>query len=109
MRSGLLRERLAFQSKTETVTTAGIVSAAWATAFTLWGRVRQEDGRAGEGEIGDRPMSQARLTFIVRKDARVTTAMRVSWRSRVFEIEGILNRDERGRALDLMVIERKSP
>jgi head-tail adaptor len=35
--------------------------------------------------------------------------MRVSWRSRVFEIEGMVNRDERRRALDLIVIERDAP
>lgn len=109
MLAGLLRERLAFQAKTEAVSSAGIVSATWATAFTLWGRVKQEDGRSGEGEIGDRPLSQSRLTLIVRYDSRITSAHRVSWRGRVFEIEGVLNRDERRMWLDLMVIERTAP
>lgn len=109
MRAGALRERLAFQSKTETISGAGVVSATWATVFTLWGRVRQEDGRAGEQPIGGQPVSQTRLTMIIRHDSRVTTGMRVSWRSRVFEIEGMVNRDERRRSLDLIVIERDAP
>ena len=109
MRAGLLRERLAVQTKTETISGSGIVSASWATAFTVWGRVKQEDGRSGERDLGDRPMSQTRLTMIIRYDARVTTGMRVTWRGRVFEIEGIINRDERRRSLDLIVIERVSP
>lgn len=108
MRAGSLRERLEFQAKTETVTTAGIVSATWAEEFILWGRVKQEDGRASEGAIGDRPMSQAKLTMVVRFDSRITTGMRVKWGDRYFEIEGMLNRDERRRSLDLMVIERAS-
>lgn len=106
MRAGLMRERLAFQTKTESISTAGIVSATWATAFTVWGRVKQEDGRSDETEIGDRPMSQSRLTFITRYDSRITTALRISWRSRIFEIEGVLNRDERRKSMDILAIER---
>lgn len=109
MRSGLLRERLEFQTKTQTISTAGDVTAVWATAFTAWGRVKQEDGASSESAIGDRPLSQTRVTMIVRYDARIVSGMRVSWRSRVFEVQGILNRDERRRSLDLIMIERKSP
>ena len=109
MRSGLFRERLEFQTKTQTISSAGDVTSAWATAFTAWGRVKQEDGRSVEDAIGDRPLSQTRLTMIVRHNASIVTGMRVAWRSRVFEIEGILNRDERRKSLDLIMIERKSP
>ena len=109
MRAGALRERLAFQSKTETISGSGVVSATWATVFTLWGRVKQEDARAAEQPIGGQPVSQTRLTMIIRHDSRVTTGMRVVWRSRVFEIEGAVNRDERRRSLDLLVIERDAP
>lgn len=109
MRAGLLRERLEFQAKTQTISGPGDTTAAWPTAFTAWGRVKQEDGRASENAVGDRPLSQTAVTMIVRYDARIVTGMRVAWRSRVFEIEGVLNRDERRKSLDLVMIERKSP
>lgn len=109
MKIGLLRDRLSFQTKTETISAARAVSATWATAFEVWGRVKQEDANAGETPVGERPASQTKTTMIIRYDARVTTAMRVLWLGRVFEITGIINRDERRATLDLNVIERKSP
>lgn len=109
MRSGLMRERVAFQAKTETVSSAGIVSATWATAFTCWARVKQYDAKADEAEIADRVAAQQRLVIIIRHRADVTSTMRATWRGRVFEIEGLVNRDERRRFLDVHVIERKAP
>lgn len=109
MRAGLLRERLSFQTKIETTSAEGIVSASWTTIFTVWGRVKQEDGRADEATAGDRPMAQTRLTMIIRHRSDVRPDMRVVWRGRVFEITGLINRDERRETMDLMVIERKSP
>lgn len=107
-RAGLMRERLIFQAKTETITASRVVKADWSEQFARWGRVKQEDGRAGEADVGARPMQQVRVTMIVRYDPQITSEMRVLWRGRIFEIEGILNRDERRRTLDLMMIERKA-
>lgn len=109
MRAGSMRERLNLQSKTETVSDAGVVSSTWATWATVWGRVKQEDARSAEESLGDRPMSQTKVTMIIRYNASVTTGMRVAWRDRYFEIEGVINRDERRRSLDLLLIERVSP
>lgn len=108
MRAGLMRERLMFQAKLETVTPSRVVQTVWMEQFTRWGRVKQEDARAGEADVGARPMQQVRVTMIVRYDPLINSEMRVIWRNRVFEIEGILNRDERRRSLDLMMIERKA-
>lgn len=109
MQIGGLRERIEFQEKEETVSAAGIVSAMWGEVFTRWGRVKMEDARADEQELGDRPMGQTRVTMIVRYDDRFVTGLRATWRGRVFEVTGVVNRDERRRFLDLAMIERKAP
>ncbi len=109
MRAGLLRERVTFQTFTKVINPAGIVSQTWADSFTVWGRIKQEDARSDEAMSGDKPTPRVRVTLIIRYDARVVSGLRVKWGSRLFEIEGSpLNKDERRRGMDLMLVERKS-
>lgn len=107
--AGLLNQRVTFQTKTETISASGNVTAAWTDSFTAWGRMKFEDGTAAESEIADKPTVQTRVTLIVRYRADIATGMRVKWGARYFEVMGMINRDERNRMLDLPLIERASP
>lgn len=106
--AGRLDQRFTFQTKTESVTSAGITSATWADSFTVWGDMVEEDARADESVTGGRVLSQTRMTGIVRYRSDITTAMRLLWRDRYFEITGKINRDGRREMLDLFLVERKS-
>lgn len=101
-----LRESVTISSQSETADSAGQITTTWTTVATIRARMRPmkayEVSRAGRSEGGT--MFEATIRY--RND--VTAASRLTWGSRIFDVQGVENRDEERRFLTLMLLERQS-
>ena len=79
---------------------AGGTTRTWATVATLWARV--EPLSAIERVAAERLEAAADHRVTIRWRAGVTHAMRFSFGTRVFEIRGLIGREERHRFLDCL-------
>jgi SPP1 family predicted phage head-tail adaptor len=87
VRIGNLRERLEFQTVTETRTSVGGITRTWAESFTVWGRAVFMAGR--ELEAAEKINAASHLKFEVRYRTDITTKMRVVWRSSHWNIHSV--------------------
>lgn len=85
---GVMRERLAIQTNTPSVDAEGQPVASWATTVTVWGRAEFLSGR--ELEAMQKINSQIVTRFTVRYRADITELMRVSWRSKNWNINAVM-------------------
>ncbi len=100
MQAGKLRHRIAIEAPAETQGPDGSVSQTWGTFATAWASIEPLVGKeyfAAEREQAD-ISHRIRMRFI----GGITPRMRVSFESRIFEIESALNVSERNRELILM-------
>ena len=100
MFAGRLRHRVDLQSVAESQSGTGAVKRSWSTYATVWAEVRPAQG--GERFTAQRVTAETTHTVRIRWRSGVTTADRVKFGARVFEIESILNPDERDRELVLL-------
>lgn len=100
MRSGPLRHRIRIQNKTVTQNEYGEEEATWNTFVRAWASVEPLLGRQ---YLEARAQAQS-VSHKVRMRYRdgVTPEMRVLFKGRVFDIESVLNVQERGEELVLM-------
>lgn len=105
MRSGLLRHYITIQKKQDTPTRDdyGAEVDSWSTFEQVWANIAPISGR--EYFDSQRVNSNVSHKFIIRYLSGVVPTMRVSFDSRTFNIESVLNRDERGREMELMCVE----
>lgn len=105
MRIGQLREQIALQQNTPTVDAHGQPIASWATTATVYARLDPLSGREFiEGARRDADITH-RITIRYRADITPTTAWRILYGTRVFDIEAVLNLDERDRVWQIMARE----
>lgn len=92
---GELRHRLVIESATDSSDSQGGQVSTWATYATVWGKV--EPVRASEVKFSQQIQYRRshRCWLRNRSDLTYTTAMRISFDSRVFQIRGIIKPDER--------------
>lgn len=91
MQAGLLRHRVAIQTNTPSQDAYGEPIPSWATTATRWAAVEPVSGRE-TGLAGDQQVEAARLVRIrVRRLDGVSVTQRVSWDSRLFDIESIVH------------------
>lgn len=101
---GRMRDRVSIQSETRTSDGRGGYTKTWTTLATVWAQIsplraaEQVEAGALQG------VTVFRATIRYRDD--VTTPMRVLWGSRVFNIRGITNTDERKRFTELLCEEK---
>lgn len=103
MRAGLLRKVVTVQSTTESRTTTGAVTNTWATFCTRRAAVEPISGR----EYFDARAENAEISvkFRMRHDSKtglITPKMRISYDSRYFDIESVINTGERDKEVILM-------
>lgn len=100
MRSGELRHRVTIQHKVATQNAYGEEIIDWQTWKTAWAAVEPLTGR----EFMDAERAGAEVTHRIRIRQRdgLLPSMRVSWDSRLFDIESVLNLEERDREMQLM-------
>jgi SPP1 family predicted phage head-tail adaptor len=106
MRAGLLRDRLALQSATETRDGSGAVALSWTTQRTVWGAVEPVSGR--EEWRGHRILPQTSHMVRIRwpgTGITVGPGWRVLWGSRILNLGTALNVGERDRELQFQATE----
>ena len=103
MRAGLLRHKVIIQQATETQASDGSVSQSWGTFATIWAQLRPE--RADEQFEGERFQARVYHRIFIRYLSGVIPKMRILYGSRVFEIQGIMNYQERNAMMELLAYE----
>jgi len=100
---GHLRERVQLQSHLVSQNDAGDDVETWTTYATV--RARMEPLTASAAERAARETVTRRWRLTIRYRGDVTAAHRVAWGTRLFDIEGAVNPDERRRYTTLDLVE----
>ena len=100
---GAMRERVQIYSQTQTVDAAGSISTTWTLAATTWARV--EPMGASAIVLANRDDAQRLYRMTIRYRTTITTNSRVVWRSRKFDVEGVLDPTEQRVFLTVMLRE----
>jgi SPP1 family predicted phage head-tail adaptor len=103
MRAGRLRHRITIQDYTESQNTFGEVTKNWTDYATVWAAVEPVKGR----EFWESQQINAEITtkVTIRYLAGIKPKMRILYDTRIFEIDSVINVDERNRELQLLVKE----
>lgn len=103
MRAGELRHQITIQHKTVTRGGMGGEVITWSDVGTVWAAVEPISGR----EYFAAKTENAEVSHRIRIRHRngITSGMRVSWGARVFDIQAVLDIQERGREIHLMCVE----
>lgn len=103
-RAGLLRERVTLQTATATETDAGDQAQVWAdVAINV--PARMQPRKVSEFMRAMRETSESRFVAMIRNRPGVTAHMRLVWKDRSFDIEGVTNADEHSHFLNLDCLE----
>lgn len=100
---GKMRTAIAIQERIETRDTFGGPTLTWSTVATRWGRVEPLSGRELWQAQAARPDVSHRITL--RHYDGLTPRHRLLVGSRVFNIESVLNIEEKGRVSQVMAKE----
>lgn len=100
MKIGALRHRVTIQTKTVTIDSYGGESITWTDYLTVWAAVEPLTGR--EFLEGRRLDNMIGHRIRIRYRAGLDPSMRVSWGSRVFDIESVIERESKRREIWLM-------
>jgi len=100
MRAGLLRHQVTIQTRTDIRDGKGTAVETWSDVTTVWGSIEPLQGK----EYYDAHRENADITHRARIRYRpgVTRENRLLYGSRIFDIEAVLNPDERNRELTLL-------
>jgi SPP1 family predicted phage head-tail adaptor len=103
MRAGRLRHRITIQDYTESQNSFGEATKNWTDYATVWAAVEPVKGR----EFWESQQINAEITTKVtmRYLAGIKPKMRILYDTRIFEIDSVINVDERNRELQLLVKE----
>jgi len=101
--AGRLNKQITIQQVTETKNSFGEVSEAWSTYNTVWAEIKPISGK----EYFNAESVQSEVTHKIKTRylSGITTKMRISYDSRVFDIETVINIDERSRYIEMMCTE----
>lgn len=103
MRAGQLRHRLQLQEYVEAKNTFGEATKAWSTFAEVWGAVMPLQGR--ERFSAQQVTPEVTHQIRIRHRAALETKHRIQFGQRTFNIESILNRDERNAEQTLLAVE----
>lgn len=103
MRAGQLRHRLQLQEFGETKNSFGEATKAWITFSEAWGSVSPLQGR--ERFTSQQVTPEVTHQIRIRFNAKLETKHRILFGQRVFQIESILNRDERNIEQTVLAVE----
>lgn len=74
----------------------------WTTQATVWASITPLSGREFVEAKQRQIDATVRITIRYRADMLPTPNWRVKFGSRIYDIDSVINRDERGRTVDLM-------
>ncbi len=101
--AGRFRHRVELQRKTTTTDETGQTDLAWQTYASVWCEIMPTSTREYLSQSGDR--AEITHTIALRFRADVRPKDRVKYGSRIFDIHGVVNIDERNRFLNLRATE----
>jgi len=106
MQAGRLRHRVTVQRATDSIDQYGDQTPTWASLGTVWASVEPLSGR--EYFAAAQMQSEVSTRIVIRPISGVTLTPkdRVKFGSRYFDIQSVINRDERNRELQLLCVER---
>lgn len=87
MRAGRLNRRITIQQVTETQDTYNAITRTWATYKTVWAEVVPKSGREYLNQA--ETVTQSDVLFRIRFITGVTTKMRISYDSNIYDIQSI--------------------
>ncbi len=100
MRAGDLRHKVTIQQKTITKDTEGIPSETWTDFATVWAAIEPLQGR--EFFSAQAINAQVTTRIRIRYLAGISPTMRVSYGTRIFDIQAVIDVEERHLELQLM-------
>jgi SPP1 family predicted phage head-tail adaptor len=100
LRAGRLRQRVTVQSRTLTKNQYHEQVETWTSGECIPADV--VPFRSAEGVAGDRLETQERYRVTIRYNAAITNKHRLMWGTVPLEIHQVIDRDNRGRAMDLI-------
>ena len=100
MRAGQLRHQVVIQQPTETQDSQGQPVKSWGTFATVHANVLPLKGR--EYFNAQQINAETTTKFVIRYLAGITEKMRISYDSKLYNIQGIVNVGERDRIIELM-------
>jgi SPP1 family predicted phage head-tail adaptor len=103
MNIGKLRHRVSLQSSTATANEFGEKIPAWSTYATVWAEIMPLQGR--ELENAQQISEKCDFEIFIRYNSAVQSTHRVIFGSRTFEIQAVLNIEERNAKLKLICTE----
>lgn len=104
MRAGSLRHRLTLEEATEAHNSRGEPIHTWGEVANVWAEIVPLSGR--EGFAAAQMYASATHRIRIRYRAGVVPKMRFTKGVRVFEIDAVLNTDERNREMICIATER---
>jgi len=104
MRAGKLRHRIVIEVNTPTRDASGGEVDSWATATTVWGSVEALSGKERMEANQVNPTVSHKVTM--RYNSTVTCQHRLNHDSRYFDINAVLNTEDRNKELILLCTER---
>lgn len=105
MKIGRLRHKIIIEKPTETTSDTGDVIQSWAEFATIWAEVTPLRGR--EYWASKQTTSEITGKIRIRYLDSITPKMRVKFGSRIFNIEAVLNPNEKNIETILLVSEQK--
>jgi len=104
MRAGSLRKRVELQSQATTKDAIGGSVGAWSTVSTVWAGIRPLRGQ--ERFSNNKESAEVSHEIKIRYYAGLTTAHRIKYGARLFDIQAILNIQERDADMLIMAVEQ---
>lgn len=104
MKAGRLRHRITIQKATEAQDSTGQAVKTWSTFTRCWSEIVPLSGR--ELQAAQAISAEASHSIRIRHVDGITPKHRIAYGSRVFDINGITDTNERGRELILTCRER---
>lgn len=99
MRAGELRKRFTIQTADEQQSPTGDISLAWRNESKVWGKLEPVSG--GESITAEQRIADTNFLITIRYWETISTRKRLKLGDRFFEIQSVLNVDERNRQMTL--------
>ena len=102
MQAGNLRHQIELQTNTPTTNSFGEQIPVWTTQATVWASINPLAGREFVEAKQRKIDATVRIITRYRADMLPTPNWRVKFGNRIFDIDTVMNRNERNRTVDLM-------
>ena len=100
VKAGRLRQRITLQAKSVTRDAMGGEVITWADQVTIWASAEPLRGR--EFFAAQQEQAEISIRFVIRYRSDVTTAWRVMWETRAYDIVEIIDIDGRHKEQQIM-------